>query len=421
MRFLGVGDCIELSDLYVSLMREGHDVRVFAGDPAHRGAMGGLILPVPDWRAELPWVGGNGVILFETVGQGAAQDVPRAQGYAVIGGSAFGDRLENDRAFGQALLREAGLAVAPSLAFEHPEDAASWLRHNPGRFVLKFDNSAHPTFVGAHASGLDVLFRLERAPPGRVLLMRALDGVEIGIGAYFDGAKFLKPACVDFEHKRFFPGDLGEMTGEMGTLATFDGGERLFAATLAKVAGAFARAGHVGYVNLNLIVNEAGIWPLEFTCRFGYPGYAVLAPLQCDGWGDLLRRMRDRDGDGFRVTPGWSVAIVLTIPPFPHGPDGDADPADDPPIFFHDEPSDAEREHYRLMDVRSQDGQLYARRHTGYVMVVTGTGGTVEAARDAARRRARDVIIPDLRWRNDIGARFITRDRARLRALGWLS
>jgi phosphoribosylamine--glycine ligase len=420
MRFLGVGDCIELGDLYLSLMREGHEVRVFAGDPAHRGTLGGLIAPVPDWRAELPWVGKTGIILFETVGQGAAQDALRAEGYAVIGGSGFGDRLENDRAFGQELLRQVGLAVAPSLAFDHPASAALWLRDNPGRFVLKFDNSAHPTFVGEQPSGLDMLFRLERAPPDRVLLMRALEGVEIGIGAYFDGTKFLKPACIDFEHKRFFPGDIGEMTGEMGTLATYEWGERLFAATLAKVAGAFAEAGHVGYVNLNLIVNEAGVWPLEFTCRFGYPGYAVLAPLQRDGWGDLLRRLRDRDSDGFRVTPGWSVAIVLTIPPFPHGPHGDADPADDPPIFFHDEPGDAELEHYRLMDVREDGGRLFARRHTGYVMVVTGTGETVATAQDAAGKRARNVIIPDLRWRNDIVARFVTRDRARLRALGWL-
>ena len=197
MRFLGVGGCIELSDLYLSLMREGHEARVFAGDAAHRGTLEGLIAPIPNWRAELPWVGKDGVVLFETVGQGALQDELRADGYTVIGGSAFGDRLENDREFGQNLLRQAGLAIAPSRAFDDPADAANWLRDNPGRYVLKFDNSAHPTFVGDHRAGADVLFRLERAPRGRVLLMEALEGVEIGIGAYFDGDKFLRPACVD--------------------------------------------------------------------------------------------------------------------------------------------------------------------------------------------------------------------------------
>ena len=98
------------------------------------------------------------------------------------------------------------------------------------------------------------------------------------------------------------------MTGEMGTLASYEGGERLFAATLGKVAGAFAEAGHVGYVNLNLIVNEAGIWPARIHLPFlAIRATAVLAPLQRDGWGDLLRRMRDRDSAGFRVIPSWSV------------------------------------------------------------------------------------------------------------------
>jgi phosphoribosylamine--glycine ligase len=420
VRFLGVGDCIELSDLYLSLLRDGHEVRVYAGDAAHRGTLDGLLAPVADWRAELDWVGREGIVLFETVGQGEAQDALRREGYAVIGGSAFGDRLENDRAFGQEVLQGAGLTIAPSRAFGDAGDAAAWLRHHPGRHVLKFDRSAHPTFVGAHKAGLDLLFRLERAPAGGVLLMQALDGVEIGIGAYFDGAKFLLPACIDFEHKRFFPGDLGEMTGEMGTLASYQGGERLFAATLGKLGAAFAAAGHVGYVNLNLIVNEDGIWPLEFTCRFGYPGYAVLAPLQSGGWGEVLRRVREGTSDAFAALPGWSVAIVLTMPPFPHGPDSEARPEDDPPIFFHAEPDATEWAHYRLMDVRKAGDQLFARRHTGYVMVVTGTGETVEAAQAAAAGRARNVIIPDMRWRGDIGARFLAQDRARLMALGWL-
>ncbi len=42
------------------------------------------------------------------------------------------------------------------------------------------------------------------------------------------------------------------------------------------------------------MVDERGPFPLEFTCRFGNPGFAVLAALQTDGWGDLLARMRAR-------------------------------------------------------------------------------------------------------------------------------
>ncbi len=420
MRVLGVGSRVDLGDMYLALLREGHEVRVHAGDPSFAGCFGGLLDPVPDWRAELDWVGRDGLVLFEKVGRGAEQDALRASGYQVIGGSALGDRLEYDRAFGQSMLRDAGLPIAPTHAFDGPADATAWLAGRPGRWVLKHDNNARATFVGDHRQGLDVLFQLSRTPPGRVLLMERLEGVEVGVGGYFDGEKFLRPACIDFEHKRFFPGEMGEMTGEMGTLLSYEGAEALFEATLARIAPQLRAAGHVGYLNLNMIANEAGLWPLEFTCRFGNPGFAVLAPLQRDGWGDLLGRMMRGDAASFATVPGWSVGIVLTVPGFPEERPA-ADPAADPPVFFHEPPGGAELPHYHFCDMRREAGQLFARRRTGYAMVVTGTGATVQQAQARATARARNVVIPDLRWRGDIGDRFLAGEGAQLAQLGWLT
>ena len=450
MRILGLSQRLYLGDIHLTLAREGNDIRAFASDPAALRAFDGLIEPIEDWQAGLDWVGRDGVILAEGVRQGALQDRLRRDGYRVVGGSAYGDRLENDRDFGQAALREAGLPIAESRAFEAPAHALAWLDAHPGRHVLKHDDGAHQTFVGEHATGADLAFRLRRAPAGRVLLMPRLDGVEVGVGAYFDGRAFLRPACIDFEHKRFFPGELGEMTGEMGTLASFEHSEPLFAHTLDRMAPALRAAGHVGYVNLNLIVNEQGAWPLEFTCRIGNPGFAVLAALQPAGWGDLLARMTGLPappmvGGGswatgsvpsaapapFPTRPGWSVAIVLTVPPFP-GVAPSASPEDDPPVFFHrdpfhPDPGGAELSHHHFVDMRQDrdedqhgERQLRVHRRSGHAMIVTGTGATVAAAQDAARARARNVVIPELRWRGDIGDRFAAGEGARLAALGWL-
>ncbi|TPG52356.1 phosphoribosylamine--glycine ligase [Roseomonas nepalensis] len=420
MRILAIGPRAYLGDIYLALQREGHEVRVHAEDPPGDRAFGGLIDTVPDWRAELDWVGRDGIVFFERIERGAVQDALRAQGYRVVGGSAFGDRLEGERDFGQAVLREAGLAIAESHPFEHPALALEWLGRNPGRYVLKHDEVGRNTFVGDHPEGLDLAFMLRRAGEGRVLLMERIEGVEVGVGAYFDGTAFLRPACIDFEHKRFFPGEMGEMTGEMGTLASYEGAEPLFAATLDRVAPRLAAAGHVGYVNLNLMVNERGVWPLEFTCRFGNPGFAVLAALQADGWGDLMARMAmPREPRRFATTPGWSVAIVLTVPPFPDHR-ATAEPSEDPPVFFLRPPEGAEQDSYHFVDMRREDGQLLGRRRSGHLMIVTGTGPTIEAAQAAARARAGNVVAPELRWRSDIGDRFLGGERERLRALGWL-
>ena len=419
MRILAIGSKLELGDLYLSLMRDGHEVRVSAWDPAYAGVFDGLVTKVPDWKPELDWVGRDGLVLFERVGDGAEQDALRAQGYQVLGGSALGDRLEYDRAFGQSVLRDAGLRTAPAYSFASPPEAGRWLEAQPGRFVLKYHNNARASFVGDDDAGRDVQFQLRRGPQGPVMLMPRLEGVEIGVGAYFDGNHFLRPACIDFEHKRFFNGEMGEMTGEMGTLVAYPAENRLFEATLARVEPLFRDAGHVGYVNLNTIVNEEGVWPLEFTCRFGIPGYAILAPLQQAGWGDLLERMMRGGAERFPASTDWSVGIVLTIPPFPEELPG-ADPAADPPVFYRQVPEGDELLHYHLHDVRLEDGQLLARRRTGYVMCVTGTGPTVTGAQEAAVARARNVVAPNLRWRTDIGDRFLQGEGERLRRMGWL-
>jgi phosphoribosylamine--glycine ligase len=430
VRILGIGSYADLGSIYLRLAEEGHEVRIHTADENALDVLGGMVTRVADWRTALPWVraAGDHLVLFEDMGWGGLQDELRREGVRVLGGSAFGDRLEQDRELGQRALRDVGLSTAPARTFDSFVEAAQFVRAEPGRYVLKFNGSELPSnmnYVGQRRDGADVAAMLQRhartweggAPS--FILMQHLAGVETGVGAFFNGHEFTGPVNLDWEHKRFFPGDLGELTGEMGTVVTYRYGERLFDATLGKLAPLLREAKHVGYVNLNTIINERGVWPLELTCRFGYPGFAILSSLFAEPCGDVLARVAAGDATPFATHDGFAVGVVLTLPPFPYA-DGYDELSKGTPIAIPDDLSADERAHLHFGEVGLVGGELVATGIVGYTMVGTGRGPTIELARQAAYRLVEKIVIPNVRYRNDIGMDLRDRGYAALAALDWV-
>jgi phosphoribosylamine--glycine ligase len=435
MRVLGIGNYNELGSIYLRLIAEGHDVRVHITEEGSHDVLGGMVELAPSWEAQLPWIreaGDDGLIVFEEVGRGELQDQLRRDGYRVIGGSAVGDRLEEDRAFGQHSLAAAGLETAPISSFESFDDAIAFIAANPRRYVLKFDSSyltSDANYVGMRDDGADVAAIMTRyrrqyrelgEDPPPFLLMHHVQGIETGLGAFFDGKDFVGPINLDWEHKRFFAGDLGELTGEMGTVLTYRGGEKLFAATLAHLAPLLRAGGHVGYVNLNTIINADGVWPLELTCRFGYPGFAILSALFREGCGTILQRVACGTGGGFATHDGYAVGVVLTVPPFPYH-HGYEELGKGTPILLPADLTDEERlQHLHFAEVGKVGDELVTVGQVGYVMVVTGRGATIADAQQAAYGLVRRIAIPNVRYRNDIGDGLAARGLAELTRLGWI-
>ena len=434
MRILGIGDYNELGSIYLRLAAEGHDVRVHVVAEDSRDVLAGMLTFAPSWEDALPWVreaGAAGLVLFEDSGRGALQDRLRRDGFLVVGGSAFGDRLEQDRALGQDILRRAGLRTAPIHSFVDFDAALSFVTDHPARYVLKFNGTDLPSdanYVGMRADGADVVAMLIRhrrtwdedydAPPDFVLMDHVV-GVETGVGALFNGTEFVGPFNLDWEHKRLFPGDRGELTGEMGTVVSYRGAEKLFAAALQRVAPELRAAGHVGYVNLNMIINAEGVWPLEFTCRFGYPGFAILSALFEEDCGTILGRIAAGSSVPLATAEGYAVGIVLTVPPFPYHY-GYEELMKGTPICLPADLSAEERRHLHFAEVALDGELLVTSGQIGYVMVVTGRGTTVAAAQRSAYALAAKVAVPKVRYRIDIGDALRTTGLAELARLGWI-
>ena len=426
MRFLGIGKGNDLADMYLRLQQRGHDVRVYVGDPNARDIFRGMLTFTDDWERDLAWAR-DGILIFESIGWGETQDALRKQGYRVIGGSALGDRLETDRAFGQDVLRNIGLETAASHPFDDFDDALRFVRANRRRFVLKYSGQGFAStrnYVGEMDSGDDTIavlklhrerWKYDEKP--RFILMEHLTGVEVGLGSFFNGTEFLQPANLDWEHPRFFPGDLGELTGEMGTLATYRGADTLFNRTLRHLAPLLRESGYTGYINLNTIVNDRGIFPLELTCRFGYPGFVILDAMHACAWDEIFAQLVDGRDTALRTRDGFAICVVLTVPTFPYY-HGYEQLGIGSPILFRETMTDADRDQLHFAEVAMEGDQLVTAGSVGYVMVVTGRGATVEAARADAYARCAKVVIPNVRYRLDIGEKFLRHDRAEMLRLG---
>ena len=419
--------------MYYRLGKAGHQVQVYIDTPQARDVFGGMINLVDDWRKALPWIreaGTEGIIIFESAGMGEIQDELRADGYQVIGGSAYGDRLEIDREFGQDAFRKMGLQTAASHSFTSYELAIAFIETHPARYVFKANGAAAlrtRNYVGELDNGADVLALLKlhqkqwkSATPPDFVLMEHISGIEVGVGAYFNGEAFLLPACLDWEHKRLFPGSQGELTGEMGTVVTFRGAERIFDLTLARLQDALRQSGYCGYININLIANEDGLWPLEFTSRFGYPGFAICESLQLDSWPDIFTGLLNRQGRVLATREGFATGVVLTVPPFPYT-HGYEELSKGAPVLFRDSMTPEDLEHLHMAEVATIGNQLVASGMTGYIAVANGIGDSVEESCTRAYALAGKVIAPNIRYRNDIGDRVINGDLAGLKALGYIA
>src|SRR6185369_3523219 len=92
---------------------------------------------------------------------------------------------------------------------------------------------------------------------------------------------------------------------------------KIFQETTYKFESELAKVGYVGFIDINCIVNKAGIFPLEFTCRFGYPFISIQMEGITSPWGEFFYTLA-KGGDAKLVTKKeFQVGVVCCLPPWP--------------------------------------------------------------------------------------------------------
>ncbi|HEX7032151.1 MAG TPA: phosphoribosylglycinamide synthetase C domain-containing protein [Nitrososphaera sp.] len=424
MKFLFVSPEALSVDLAYVVTQEGNEVKFFIQSATEKDVGDGFVEKVSTWEDQIDWAD---VIVFDDIGFGRIADKLRSEGKKVVGGSAYTDRLENEREFGQQELAKAGVSVLPNWNFSDFEEAIKFVQSNPGRYVIKpsgkAQNEKELLFVGQENDGNDVinvLAHYKKYWSNKIKIFQIQQfssGVEVAAGAFFNGKDFVRPININFEHKRLFPGNIGPSTGEMGTLMLWLQNSRIFELTLEKMKPMLAASGYVGYIDVNCIANGTGIYPLEFTSRFGYPTLSIQMEGITSKWDKFLHSLANGDDSiELRTKRGFQVGVVIAVPPFPFNDDKTFRKfSEDATILFKTQ----NLEGIHLGEVKREGNDWRIAGRSGYTLVVTGSGSTTEEARQQAYRRVSNIMIPNMFYRTDIGSGWV-RDSDLLLSYGYM-
>ena len=129
--------------------------------------------------------------------------------------------------------------------------------------------------------------------------------------------------------------------------------------------------------------------------------------------------MLDTGNLAMSTKPGFAAGVVLTVPPFPYR-QGYEQLSKGQLIYLKPELGEKDNAALHFAEVEWVGEALITSGASGYIGVATGTGTTVCQATKQAYRVASHVVVPNLRYRRDIGERVRLQDWQALRSIGCL-
>lgn len=408
--------------LGMEMIYQGHEVKFYTKSSDDKDAGDGFVPLVDDYEKELEWA--DLVITDDTI-WGKTNEELRKKNIPVIGGTIFTDKMEEDRQVGQDMFKAMGMEVLESKDFTDLDKAIKHIEKTPGKYVVKVSGKAQDdktlTYVGQMEDGSDVPKVLEhyknRMKDGikSVQVQEAVDGVEVAIGGWFNGKDFLDPILVNFEHKKLMgsktnQAGIGPATGEMGTIGCWkDKGFKLYRETLERFVPVLQKQDYHGYFDINCIVKSTYdmespfcIYPLEMTNRFGWPTILMqIEAMKLNDLAVLFKGIATGKASHFRTDGYYCACVVIGVPPLPYVDKEIADKMSNGlPIIFRN-PNDIEGVYPG--DAICVDGEWICQGEKGYPCVAAGCGDTIQDAQMKAYDRARNIIIPNMMYRDDIG------------------
>jgi phosphoribosylamine--glycine ligase len=396
----------------------GHTVRWFIapGKNGERLPIGdGLIEKVKEWEK---WMGASDLILLsDNTRYLHALEPYRKLGYPIFGPNEAAAEMELNRTKGQKIWKDAGVPIMDYKTFNSYDDAIAFVEKNAGkRWVSKPSGDVDKalSYVSKDSGDMKEMLRRWKKTnklKGPFILQEFKPGIEIAVGGWFGKHGFSEHYNINFEHKKTLCGDLGVNCGEQGSLIYYSQAEKLARNLLLPVSDYLHSIGYTGYIDAAAIVDKDGAWPLEWTCRPGWPHFQIINSLHdCDPaeWmADLL------DGsDTLEVKKGIATGVVVTMGDFPFNNKPRQENCGIP-IYCEKNDSIHPCEIMAGLSAHLIGNKLIDLPSWvscgNYLLVATGVANTVSGSSKNAYGTIEDISIPNSPgYRTDIGLRLKT-------------
>ena len=400
----------------VRCTKAGHSVRLWLSKENNMSTGSGFpgIEIIDNWVASIKWAD----LVFPT---GNHDLMPRlaaikARGVDIYGPSPSSAGLEIKRSEGMEFLEDHGIDVPEYKTFSTLNDAESFIRKDKGRWVFKtLGDEDDKALSYCSKSAADMVERIRHWQAiglelkGPCMLQTFIDGIEFAVSRWMGTKGFIGKFNENFEHKKLLSGNVGPNCGETGTVQKYVDESALGEEMLLPLEKALIKMGHLGDIDVNCIIdNDGRAWPLEFTSRPGWPAFNIML---VEHIGDPVQWMLDacHGKDTLNCSDDVAVGVVIAQPDFPYSKLTKKH-TDGMPInginrknqnYIH--PQSIKVGKSAMMEgeeIKESDAWLT----TGdYIAVVTGTGDSVQKATKRAYNTVKQLHVPDMIYRDDIG------------------
>lgn len=359
----------------------------------------------------------------------------RKLGYPIFGPSLEAAQLEINRETGQKAMKAHGINTIDSKTFHDYDSAIAYVKKQGVPLVSKPSGEADKALSYVAHNPADLVYMLERwkknpkyvksARECGFIIQERKSGTELAIGGWFGPGGWSKHFTLNAEFKKLHNGDLGVNTGEQGTLVSYvTAKDKLAQKILLPITPLLEKLQYVGYIDNNAIIDDKGeVWPMEWTCRPGWPLFdnqMALHKGDCAAWMlDLIN-----GEDTLQVKDELCVSVVLTIPDYPYSHFTQKE-IEGIPVYHATDMDHIHPKQMMLSEVPCMVGDKVVTMPNyvtsgDYILVATGTGSTITSARRSAYAAIKKVKVPNSpAYRTDIGAGRLVKQLPELHRLGY--